>query len=86
MSVSKLVAGLIPAGVACPFLDSCKFKVHTCPGSMNGVKTNDFSCAAARLHDLIAKPELNPIVTNTAKSLVVKNTTQPGNPHDNEEV
>jgi hypothetical protein len=52
-----LVLGLIPAGASCPFLDNCKFKVHTCPGSMNGVKGRDFSCAAARMFDMLAERE-----------------------------
>lgn len=79
--MSKLVAGLIPAGTVCPFLDNCKFKVHQCPGSDNGVKTKDFSCAAARLHDMIANSESHSGFAATAKSLVVKDRTQPGNPH-----
>jgi hypothetical protein len=52
-----LVLGMIPGGTVCPFLNNCKFKVHTCPGAMNGVKKNDFSCAAARLHDMLADRE-----------------------------
>lgn len=51
--MSKLVNGLIPAGTACPFLDNCKFKVHTCPGADGRTKVNNFSCAAARLHDMV---------------------------------
>lgn len=52
-----LVAGLIPAGQPCPFLNKCKFKVHTCPGAENGTKANNFSCAAARAFSLIAEAE-----------------------------
>jgi hypothetical protein len=79
--VSKLVAGLIAAGTSCPFLTECKFKVHQCPGSDNGVHARDFSCAAARLHDTISKPTTSQSFAATAKSLVVKDRTQPGNPH-----
>lgn len=52
-----LVAGLIPAGTACPFLDKCKFKVHTCPGVDGKTKINNFSCAAARAFSMIAEAE-----------------------------
>ena len=55
----QLINGLIPAGTACPFLNNCKFKVHTCPGSDNGVKAKGFSCAAARMHDMM-KPSAAP--------------------------
>lgn len=68
--MSKLVAGLIPAGTACPFLDKCKFKVHTCPGSDNGVKSTAFSCAAARLFDMIK--EDNSGFDQAAKAIVEK--------------
>lgn len=50
---SKLVNGLIPAGMSCPFLDNCKFKIHHCPGVDGKVKSNTYSCAAARMHDMI---------------------------------
>lgn len=52
-----LVAGLIPADTACPFLDRCKFKVHTCPGVDGKTKSNHFSCAAARAFSLINEAE-----------------------------
>lgn len=54
LSVNGLVHGLIPAGKACPFLDKCKFKVHTCP-TEEKPKSNHFSCAAARLHSALAE-------------------------------
>lgn len=47
-----LANGLIPAGQGCPFLDRCKFKVHTCPGVDGKTKENNFSCAAARAFSL----------------------------------
>lgn len=78
---SLLSEGLIAAGTACPFLENCRFRVHQCPGSENGVRGRDFSCAAARLHDTISKPETSSSFAATAKSLVVKDRTQPGNPH-----
>lgn len=52
-----LIAGLIPAGTACPFLSRCKFKVHTCPGADNGTKPNNFSCAAARAFSLATEAD-----------------------------
>lgn len=52
-----LVNGLIPAGQTCPFLERCKFKVHTCPGVDNKTKPNNFSCAAARAFSLIAEAD-----------------------------
>jgi hypothetical protein len=76
--MGKLVNGLIPAGTACPFLTNCKFKVHTCPDADNGVKANTFSCAAARLHDMI--DNTSPGFSATAKTLVEKEANQPGNP------
>lgn len=54
LSVNGLVQGLIPAGQACPFLDKCKFKVHTCP-TEEKPKANHFSCPAARLHSALAE-------------------------------
>lgn len=77
--MGKLVNGLIPAGTVCPFLDKCKFKVHTCPGADNGVKPRDFSCAAARLFDMIKGDDSG--FDQTAKAMVEKPQTQPGNPH-----
>lgn len=55
--MSKLINGLIAAGTACPFLDKCKFRVHTCPGVDDKTKPNHFSCAAARAFDMIDKAE-----------------------------
>lgn len=56
-NANGLMQGLIPANTACPFLDKCKFKVHTCPGVDGKTKPNNFSCAAARLHSAIAEAE-----------------------------
>lgn len=53
---SLLVDGLIPAGVACPFQHDCKFRFERCPTTDN-LKEVDFSCAAARLQDMICKTE-----------------------------
>ncbi len=50
--MSKLVAGLIPAETACPFLNNCRFKVHQCPGVDGRLKAGPYSCVAARLHDM----------------------------------
>ena len=55
--MSKLTAGLIPASTPCPFLDKCKFKVHTCPGVDGKTKPNNFSCAAARAFDMAEKAD-----------------------------
>lgn len=52
---SKLVAGLIPANTACPFLSRCKFKVHTCPGVDGKTKAGHFSCPAAKMFDKAEK-------------------------------
>lgn len=43
-----LISGAIPAGQACPYLDRCKFKVHTCPGVDGKTKEGTFSCPAAK--------------------------------------
>ena len=47
-----LVDGNIPAGKACPFLDECGFKKDGCP-TVEKPKVNSFSCAGARLWDMI---------------------------------
>lgn len=52
-----LIQGMIPAGQPCPFLNRCKFKVHTCPGVDGRTKGNHFSCAAARAFSLITEAE-----------------------------
>jgi hypothetical protein len=65
-----LKKGLIVAGTACPFLDRCKFKVHTCPGVDGNVKPNHFSCAAARLHSAIAESADAPDFRAKAKGIV----------------
>src|SRR5574337_1071249 len=51
-----LIAGLIPAGSTCPFLDRCKFRVHNCP-TAEKPKANNFSCAAARAFSIITEAE-----------------------------
>ena len=53
---SLLVEGLIPAGKPCPFQHDCKFRFERCPTTDN-VKEVDFSCAAARLQDLISRAD-----------------------------
>jgi hypothetical protein len=54
LNKNGLIAGLIAANTTCPFLDRCKFKIHSCPGVDGKMKSNNFSCAAARLHSAIA--------------------------------
>jgi hypothetical protein len=61
LNENGLVNGLIPAGEPCPFLDRCKFKVHTCPGVDGKMKVNHFSCAAARLHSTIRTNDQHPL-------------------------
>lgn len=56
-NTNGLVAGLIPANTPCPFLNKCKFKVHTCPGADGRTKPNNFSCAAARAFSMAAEAE-----------------------------
>lgn len=58
--VSLLVQGNIPAGQPCPFENTCKMRVERCPTSHN-LKDIDFSCAAARLQDMIGREDLRPI-------------------------
>lgn len=62
-NMSKLKLGLIPAGEPCPFLDSCVFRQDWCPGSKDGIRLRDYSCAAARAFDLPEEnmSESNPI-------------------------
>jgi hypothetical protein len=67
-----LKLGLIPANTHCPFLDKCKFKVHTCPGVDSKTKPNDFSCAAARLHSAIAEATDAPGFRAMARDIVEK--------------
>jgi hypothetical protein len=43
-----LIGGNIPAGNSCPFLSECSLRNERCPSAEN-IKTNDFSCAAARM-------------------------------------
>ena len=45
---TSLTNGSIPAGQACPYLERCKFKFHTCPGVDGKTKAHDFSCPAAK--------------------------------------
>lgn len=54
LNANGLLRGLIQAGQACPFLDRCRMRVHTCP-TEERPKPNHFSCAAARLHSAIAE-------------------------------
>lgn len=55
-NANGLIAGLIPAGKPCPFLDRCKFRVHSCP-TEEKPKVNNFSCAAARAFSIISEAE-----------------------------
>lgn len=75
LNKNGLAKGLIPANTACPFLDRCKFKVHTCPGADGKMKPNDFSCAAARLHSAIAQSADAPGFQAKAKSIVERDPT-----------
>jgi hypothetical protein len=71
-----LVAGLIPADTACPFLSRCKFKVHTCPGAENGTKPNNFSCAAARAFSLATEADKEkPGAGNELRKVVERDVT-----------
>lgn len=70
LNKNGLQKGLIVAGTPCPFLDRCKFKVHTCPGVDGKTKPNHFSCAAARLHSAIAEAPDAPDFRAKAKGLV----------------
>ena len=75
LNSNGLSKGLIPANTPCPFLDKCKFKVHTCPGVDGKTKPNNFSCAAARLHSAIAQAEDAPGFQAMAKEIVEKDPT-----------
>ncbi len=75
LNKNGLVNGLIPAETACPFLENCKFKVHTCPGVDGRMKPNHFSCAAARLHAAIAQAPDAPGFQAMAKDIVEKEPT-----------
>jgi len=75
LNTNGLSKGLIPANTACPFLDRCKFKVHTCPGVDGKMKSNNFSCAAARLHSAIAQAADAPGFQAMAKEIVEKDPT-----------
>lgn len=66
-----LKLGLIPANTPCPFLDKCKFKVHTCP-TEEKPKPNNFSCAAARLHSAILEAPDAPGFQAMARDIVEK--------------
>lgn len=70
-----LKLGLIPANQPCPFLDKCKFKVHTCP-TEEKPRSNDFSCAAARLHSAIAEATDAPGFRAMARNIVEKEDSQ----------
>lgn len=52
--MNQLVDGNIPAGKECPFLEGCNFKTGVCPTKENP-RVKDFSCAAARLHNIAKK-------------------------------
>lgn len=75
LNTNGLNKGLIPANTACPFLDRCKFKVHTCPGVDGKMKPNNFSCAAARLHSAIAEAPGAPGFQAMAKGIVERDPT-----------
>lgn len=75
LNTNGLAKGLIPANTACPFLDRCKMKVHTCPGVDGKMKPNNFSCAAARLHSAIAEAADAPAFQAKARSIVEKDPT-----------
>lgn len=47
-----LVGGNIPAGNACPWWKGCSMQTERCP-SEEKPKTNDYSCALARLNSTI---------------------------------
>lgn len=51
---SLLVQGLIPKGQPCPFLQDCGLRVGRCP-TQEQPKQVDYSCAAARLHDMLKR-------------------------------
>ena len=70
LNKNGLVQGLIPANTACPFLNNCKFKVHTCPGVDGKMKSGNFSCAAARLHSAISESKDAPEFQAKAKGIV----------------
>lgn len=52
LNSNGLVDGNIPKQTACPFYESCKLKNSNCPSNSN-LKSNDFSCAAARANSLV---------------------------------
>lgn len=52
----KLTNGNIPAGQPCPFEARCFLKNDKCP-LIEKLKTNDFSCAAARMYVSIIESE-----------------------------
>lgn len=52
--MSQLVNGNIPAGSACPFIADCGMVQVRCP-SIEFPRSCEFSCALARLNDMIAK-------------------------------
>ena len=56
--MSKLVAGRIPAGVACAWAATCPRRDERCP-TEDRRRDVDFSCALARLLDLIEVVEQN---------------------------
>lgn len=51
---SLLKDGLIPKGEPCPFLKDCGLRVGRCP-TAEQPKPVDYSCAAARLHDMLKR-------------------------------
>jgi len=51
--MNLLSEGKIPKNTICPFTERCSFKSKICPTSEETMKIRDFSCAAARLHEMM---------------------------------
>lgn len=75
LNKNGLVDGCIPANTACPFLESCKLQVQSCPGAEGNLKSNNFSCAAARLHSAIAQSDNAPVFQAKARNIVERDPT-----------
>jgi len=52
LNENGLIAGKIPKGCSCPFLDSCGLKSASCPSPGNEKKT-ELDCPHARGHSLL---------------------------------